>query len=183
VAIAALVAWPLGRAVGRAGLGGRAALAAWLALVWVGADGPSTFAWARENAALADADARASRVGLLLRATTGPDAVIAVVWAGAIPYFSRRPVVDLLGKSDPAIAKGAPATPAFFPGHNKWNYPYSLKTHHPDVIVDGYHLRPEDFALFKAEGFANMADGLFIRTDSRAVRQPELVSGWAEARR
>ncbi len=42
--------------------------------------------------------------GLLLTKITNPHAKIAVVWAGAIPYFSNRYAIDLLGKTDKEIA-------------------------------------------------------------------------------
>ena len=70
-------------------------------------------------------DAEATRQGLLLKQATTPDARIAYVWAGAIPYFAGREAIDLLGKSDPVIARGKPAT-SFYPGHSKWNYAYSI---------------------------------------------------------
>lgn len=81
-----------------------------------------------------------------------PEAKIAVIWAGTIPYFCERSFIDLLGKNDPVIAKGSmhryeelkdafphnnflksPFT-FFYPGHLKWNYPYSVGELKPDII-------------------------------------------------
>jgi hypothetical protein len=86
-------------------------------------------------------DRNAVRAGLMLRDMTAPDAVIAVSWAGAIPYFAERPAIDLLGKMDPRIAHqpmhvptGDAAWAAFVPGHLKWDYAYSIAALKPDVV-------------------------------------------------
>lgn len=46
--------------------------------------------------------------GLWLRANGRPGDAVGAVWAGALPYFSRLPSYDLLGKSDPLIARLRP---------------------------------------------------------------------------
>jgi hypothetical protein len=87
-------------------------------------------------------DERAVRAGLALREFTSPDAVVGVLWAGAIPYFSERTSVDLLGKMDRHIAhepmrdvdRGLPWWAAFHPGHMKWDYAYSIGELKPDII-------------------------------------------------
>ena len=89
-----------------------------------------------------ESDERAVRAGLALRAFTSPDAVVGVIWAGAIPYFSERTCVDLLGKMDRRIAHEpmraantkVPWWAAFHPGHMKWDYDYSIGQLRPDVI-------------------------------------------------
>lgn len=76
------------------------------------------------------------RSGLFVKATTKLNATIGVVWAGAIPYFSGRPAIDLLGKNDRYIAHLPIRDPrTFTPGHDKWDYNYSIATLKPDVIV------------------------------------------------
>ena len=80
---------------------------------------------------------------LVIRDITTPDASIAVTWAGAIPYFSERHAVDILGKTDPAVAHlpmrqaGAGENPLtfFLPGHLKWNYRHSIGEQRPDVVA------------------------------------------------
>lgn len=87
-------------------------------------------------------DERAVRAGLALKQFTTPDAVVGVVWAGAIPYFSERTCVDLLGKMDKRIAHepmraanpNVPWWAAFHPGHMKWDYDYSIGELKPDVV-------------------------------------------------
>ena len=54
----------------------------------------------------------------MLRSATAPEALIAVTSAGNVPYFSRRRAINILGKSDPVIARMAPVS-GFVPGHNK----------------------------------------------------------------
>ena len=77
---------------------------------------------------------------LRLRSVTTPDATIAVMRAGTIPYFSGRPAIDLLGKNDAEIAHGPVAAASvgyldFRPGHMKFNFAHSIGQRQPDVIV------------------------------------------------
>ena len=87
------------------------------------------------------------RRALIVDSLTTPAARIAVVWAGITPYFSNRPSVDLLGKSDRQIAhmtarnQIAENNPylelgLYYPGHMKWDYTYSIGKLRPDVVVD-----------------------------------------------
>jgi hypothetical protein len=85
---------------------------------------------------------------LRLRTMTTPDAVIAVVRAGTIPYFSDRPAIDLLGKNDAHVAREWSRVPAgrdrfvqFRPGHTKFDYRYSIEEQRPDVVVQLWHDR------------------------------------------
>ena len=61
-----------------------------------------------------------------------------------LSYYIDRPTIDLLGKSDRVVAKGPPVREQvqskynfsdFFPGHNKWNFKYSIGELLPDIIV------------------------------------------------
>ncbi len=83
-------------------------------------------------------DKKMTRIGLKLRDITTPGAKIAVVWAGSIPYFSDRFSIDLLGKSDDFISH-LPARvktcKEFHPGHNKYDYAYSIGKLRPDVVL------------------------------------------------
>jgi len=79
---------------------------------------------------------------LLIRRITTPEAKIAVTWSGAIPYFSRRMTVDLLGKTDRVIARtemrrasGLKQLTAFLPGHMKFDYSYSIGKLEPDAVL------------------------------------------------
>ena len=82
-------------------------------------------------------DEQRVRKALIVRETTDTSATIAVAPAGSIPYFSERTTIDLLGKNDPVIARmPAVYTKEFLPGHNKWDYKYSIEKLHPDVVVE-----------------------------------------------
>jgi hypothetical protein len=118
--------------------------------------GISNWVLKTNNGGLLEADALAVREGLALRQVTTPTARIAYIAAGAMPYFAGRKAIDLLGKSDPVIAKGKPAAP-FFPGHSKWNYAYSIGQLKPDLVT----------SLWAATGAdkKNMADWGYLRCD------------------
>jgi hypothetical protein len=81
-----------------------------------------------------------ARIGLYLNENTPPEAVVADSWAGSVFYFSRRTGVDLLGKADPYIARQAPANNGTIPGHNKFDYSYSLDERQPDYVVSSFLL-------------------------------------------
>jgi hypothetical protein len=80
---------------------------------------------------------------LLVKAITKTEAKIGASRAGAVSYFSDRYTVDFLGKSDKKIARLPAKNPplgvnpyfCFFPGHNKWDYAWSIGTLQPDVVV------------------------------------------------
>lgn len=79
---------------------------------------------------------------------TNKQAVIAVSWAGIVPYFTDRQFVDFLGKNDRVLAHepahitgtGLRKIISFWPGHTKWDYGYSLGKLKPDVVVTVYPL-------------------------------------------
>ncbi len=78
------------------------------------------------------------KFGLKLREITTEEAKIAVVWAGAIPYFSGRNCVDLLGYNDEVIAHQEVHLNSwedFYPGHNKYDYNYSIRILKPDIVA------------------------------------------------
>jgi arabinofuranosyltransferase len=72
-----------------------------------------------------------------MRDTTEAGASIGTIWAGVPAYYSHRTMLDLLGKNDTFIATSAPHGD-FFPGHNKWDYNYSIGKLQPDVIFQTY---------------------------------------------
>jgi hypothetical protein len=71
--------------------------------------------------------------GVLIARHTSPGAVVAVVAAGAVPYFSRRATVDLLGKVDPVLAHRAGA-PGVQIGHSKYAPEVSF-ARKPDLVA------------------------------------------------
>lgn len=119
------------------------------------------------------------RRALLLKKITEPDARVAVVWAGALGYFSDRPIIDLLGKNDKRIARqktrvstGPDKYTAFYPGHMKWNYDYSIGERNPDVIAQLYGVAREEIEPYLAADYEKVIIGDFVfhlRRDSQQI--------------
>jgi hypothetical protein len=136
----------------------------------VAINGQAIGLWLVHNAFYVDDDAWTTRYGLALRAATAEDASIAVTWGGAIPYFSQRPTVDLLGKSDRVIAKRErQRSVGFEPGHDKWDYSYSIGELRPDVVAELWGATDEDFAAIEKWGYLRLAPWVFVRADSARV--------------
>jgi arabinofuranosyltransferase len=127
--------------------------------------------WGIDNAPMLKADVRRVEVGLSIAKYTSPDATIAVHAAGQIPYYSDRRTIDLLGLNDPVIAKGPLAGP-FYPGHDKWNYDYSIAYLKPDLIADNWN-RLADYMKDMAD-YRQLASEMYVRTDSTLLNVPGL---------
>ncbi len=158
-----------------------------LAVVMI-VSGEPWFEWTLYNAPGIDADVYKTSLGVLIRDNTDEDAVIAVHSAGRIPYFSNRTTIDLLGKNDPVIANGPPSPLApFLPGHNKWNYTYSIGELQPDIVAEEWGFLPE--YMEQQPNYTRLDNGIWVRNDStridvdgldQAYREQQLVRG-AEA--
>ncbi len=121
-------------------------------LLLVGANVRADYLWATENGIHVKDDQAQVEYGTLLHRVTTERARIAVTWAGAPMYFADRPGVDLLGKSDAVIARSTPRAD-FKPGHNKWNYQYSIGELRPDVIAELWNPSTGDIASLKRWGY------------------------------
>ena len=117
----------------------------------------------------------------LLRRITPPDASVAVVWAGTIPYFSDRYSIDLLGKTDKHIAHllmrratGLQELVAFHPGHMKYDYAYSIGLLKPDVVAQPRRLRSEGKAILDAEYEKLPFHDVYVRRGSTRVLRSEI---------
>ncbi len=86
-------------------------------------------------------------LGLLVRKNTPPDATVMDGFAGSSIYFSQRYGIDYLGKCDRYIAH-LPVVAGNQPGHNKFDYDYSLGKLKPDVVIAPFAL-PIDTALMR----------------------------------
>jgi hypothetical protein len=145
------------------------------ALALVIMSGQPWFRWATNKAPLLQSDIRRVRAGIAIAHSTSPDAVIAVHAAGQIPYYSDRTTIDLLGLNDPVIAKAAPSGP-FYPGHDKWNYDYSIMQLKPDLIADNW-IRLSDYMKDNAE-YRELDNGMYVRRDTRLVDVPALLQAF-----
>jgi arabinofuranosyltransferase len=120
-------------------------------------------------------DAAMAEKGLFLKELTTPQATIGAIWGGAIPYFSERDSIDFLGKSDPVIARGknrAWKWEKFYPGHNKYDYKYSIGVLKPDVVAqiwDDYReaipILERSYIPFKTGKYGT----IYLRKDSKNV--------------
>lgn len=117
------------------------------------------------------------QIALALEKVTQPNASIAVVGAGTIPYLlPDRYTIDILGKADPYIAHqnvrtpmGIPDIPFMRPGHMKWDYAYTFGELQPDVIVSIWENTSEEAAPYLENYvFATIAERIkvYLRKDS-----------------
>jgi hypothetical protein len=89
--------------------------------------------WVRSDALHIADDQDKTEEGLAIADATSPNAVVAVTWAGALAYHADRDMVDLLGKNDPVVAAAEPIG-SLYPGHNKWDFEYSIGQLRPDIV-------------------------------------------------
>ena len=84
-----------------------------------------------------DMHKRCLHIALQLKPVTSPQTRIAITAAGIIPYFTDRYSIDLLGKSDVYIARQRAKVAKdgwLYPGHNKYDYDYSIGKFNPDIV-------------------------------------------------
>jgi hypothetical protein len=137
-------------------------------------NGEPWFLYALDNAPLLKADIRRARLGVHIAANTSPQAVIAVHAAGQVPYYSGRTTIDLLGLNEPLVAKGPP-NGEFYPGHNKWNYAYSIGELQPDLIADNFAPFGE---YIRGNGqYRKLESDVYVRIDSLLVDVQGLSAG------
>jgi hypothetical protein len=166
----AIVAMRWRRAMGEMSPVASAILVAIPAIALVNAE-PMAY-WTLRNAHEQRADAVTTTLGLHLREHLAADAVIAVVRAGNTPYFAERRAIDLLGKTDPAIARSRPVYP-FMPGHDKRDWAHSIGAGRPDVVAHVWWNDAGDEAELASYGYRRLANNLWVRRDSRKI-QPGL---------
>jgi hypothetical protein len=95
-------------------------------------------------------DAGNVRLGLLLKQNTPVAARVADSWAGTIFYYSERCGIDFLGKTDSHIAHMPVVSSGRKPGHNKFDYDYSLGVLKPDLVVANFKLPVTDDSMRRA---------------------------------
>jgi hypothetical protein len=153
---------------------------------------PAGVSWLQNGAIYQTLDQSGVNSGLLVRDVTLPGARIGVSAAGAVMYYSGRTGVDILGKSDPLIARLKPRPETgFWPGHMKWNYDISLGQERPDVVSNLWIIRCDEVQHFLDWGYrvahaipsvaARSSDqALLVLQNSPHVRWDQVVVGSAE---
>lgn len=129
-------------------------------------------------------DARWVRLGIALREATPPETVYAVTWAGAFPYFSHRPCIDMLGKCDPYIARLEPriAEVGLFPGHMKWDYRHSIGKLKPDVIAGHWYQDNVLEEVLAEGGYVRLSGDWYRRGSSTRVTSEQIMAiVWPDA--
>jgi arabinofuranosyltransferase len=82
-----------------------------------------------------------------LFADTNPQPLIAVTGAGAIPYYSKLPTVDMLGLNDPYLTKNKPDKFGYgMLAHDLFRPDYALERS-PDIIIFNDGVAKYDFGL------------------------------------
>ena len=151
-------------------------LRSWLLLLaplWLALNGMAFGSWKSNKAS--NVDQEMARIGILVKEASQPNARIAVTYAGAPPYFSRLPSIDLLGKCDDVVSRRASYLP-FLPGHSKWDYHYSLPKYRPDLILQTMRLNPADRAYFAALGYDRLPNGVYVLKGSSAVNADAIAA-------
>jgi hypothetical protein len=99
-------------------------------------------------------DQGAAEAGVALAQSTPRTATVAVIGGGNTPFFDHRPSIDLLGYSDHVVATGKPHQLEWFqPGHDKWDYAYSIGKLRPDVVLGLFDPTRTDFANMTKWGY------------------------------
>jgi hypothetical protein len=123
---------------------------------------------------------RLLQIAHLVEQVSMPEAKVAVVTAGIIPYYTDRASIDLLGKADKFIAHQpmhiTPGMPLvnYRPGHMKWDYAHSIRDLKPDVIAQVYdESPPEERLQWVTDYYTSVAVGtitFYVRNDSPYIR-------------
>jgi len=123
----------------------------------------------------------ATEIGLTVEKITNEQAQVAVITAGAIPYFSNRYTIDMLGKNNTTIARENMHIKYnldaleydYRPGHNKWNAKYSIGELKPDVVAQTMAGAFDEDAAPYLEGNYTLVyingDAYYLRNDSPNV--------------
>jgi len=98
------------------------------------------------------ADRNNVELALTIKQNTPAEAKVADDWAGNMFYFCERYAIDLLGKSDRMIAHMGVASKEARPGHNKFDYDYSLGQLKPDVLVSHFKLPVDENDMHNKAG-------------------------------
>lgn len=85
-------------------------------------------------------------IGLLIKHNTPVETKVADFWAGTVFYFSERYGIDLLGKTDKHIAR-MQVSGGMVPGHNKYDFEYSLNKYKPDLVVANFKIPVEESSM------------------------------------
>jgi hypothetical protein len=122
-------------------------------------------------------DAGNIKIGLLIKQNTSVTSKVADTAAGSTFYFSERYGIDLLGKNDRHIARLPTVSGSNAPGHNKFDYDYSLGTLQPDFVISNFKLPVDEEKMQKyVHGNAAFIGRLYYHPLFRARFLPNPVA-------
>ncbi len=122
-----------------------------------------SYTWSQSGFFSYNLDLGAATEGVALTKSTPPTAKVAVIGAGNITFFDHRPSVDLLGYSDHVVATGKPHQLGWFqPGHDKWNYAYSVAKLRPDVVMGLFDPTTADLSNMTRWGYQSFVDPPYV---------------------
>ena len=109
----------------------------------------------------------AQTIGIELDRKLPPDALVAVEWAGIIPYYLRQPVLDIFGLSDLQITSGE------FPGSRMGRgvTPEFLVERKPEIVVFSARVYPTAEAA--SVGTACRPEGTWVRKFYSSLDDPK----------
>lgn len=130
-------------------------------------------------------DAQITQQSKRLASNIQPDATVAVVWAGAPGYYLNGGVVDLLGKNDAFIARSHPHTDStdtqfatLFPGHNKWDYAWSIGMLRPEIVYQLWVTTTKDLSNLQRWGYSRYCfpdqDQIWVRESPNLIDNDHL---------
>jgi hypothetical protein len=131
-----------------------------------------------------DAVKQHATIGRWLRETMPRDTTVAVIAAGALPYESRLPAIDMLGLNDEHIAHRELDLGQFAAGHEKYDSAYVLDRQ-PDIILltellTAAPLRRDDYEAAAASALIPALDDMLRNPrlwSDYEMRSVELVEG------
>ena len=138
----------------------------------ISTNGVQAASWSKDNYSGFAFAGGVDSLGVAVANATRPGTTIALGIAGNVTYFDHRPSIDLLGYSDEVIAASRPHTTAYIPGwgwhplsfqpgHDKWDYRYSIGKLRPDVVLELYFPSPSDIANMAAWGYRKAGNGIY----------------------
>ncbi len=119
-----------------------------------------------------------TRLAHWIREKTPPGALVATGGAGIVPYYSRRPTVDMYGLADEHIAHLPPLTSGFRTvAHEKYD-PHYVLDRRPDLLLSGVRRDgvPRTAGLGRTPVRLRACYAPFLLIKVRGARPPE--EGW-----
>jgi hypothetical protein len=117
-------------------------------------------------------------VGEWLAENAPPDASLACVPIGAVGYYSKLHVYDMVGLTDPHIARQEAPLGKGWPGHEKHDGPYILSRRPTYLLLGNVQVMPEELEKSDPEFVRPSSPTIRVREDD--IFTPELFELYAK---